>query len=330
MKNKLIFSSIFLIVLLLGLSTITAANTTTTTSIEKQTIDTTTTTSIDNKEKQAINNDNKEIKSLIKDTTTKEITKHQLNNQKKIKSENKNTYYISTNGNQKNDGLSRDTAWDLDTGFSNIKSYNNSKLIIEEGLYNVTKTLNFDNNNTYYCKIIGEKVQFNGQSCIMNINKNSNIEIENITFSNVYTKDNGGAIKNAGNLTLNNNILSNNTPLTNCVFDHNTAFYQKGGAIYNNGSLNITNTIFNDNYAYYGGAIYNDYGKISLDNNTFTLNHVVGNGGAIYNDNYESNTTIYIIGNKFYENTCEYNRGGVLFNNGTTIFSNNYINASRD
>ena len=317
MKNKLIFSSIFLIVLLLGLSTITAANTTTTTSIEKQTIDTTTLQTIDNKEKVIVN-DNKEIKSLIKDTTTKEITKHQLYNQKKIKSENKNTYYISTNGNQKNDGLSRDTAWDLDTGFSNIKSYNNSKLIIEEGLYNVTKTLNFDNNNTYYCKIIGEKVQFNGQSCIMNINKNSNIEIENITFSNAYTKDNGGAIKNAGNLTL-----------KNCVFDHNTAFYQKGGAIYNNGSLNITNTIFNDNYAYYGGAIYNDYGKISLDNNTFTLNHVVGNGGAIYNDNYESNTTIYIIGNKFYENTCEYNRGGVLFNNGTTIFSNNYINASK-
>ena len=84
MKNKIILSSILLIVLILGLSTITAANTTTTTSIEKQTIDTTTTTSIDNKEK-VIANDNKEIKSLIKDTTTKEITKHQLNNQKKIK-----------------------------------------------------------------------------------------------------------------------------------------------------------------------------------------------------------------------------------------------------
>ena len=54
MKNKLIFSSIFLIVLLLGLSTITAANTTTTTSIEKQTIDTTTLQTIDNKEKVTI------------------------------------------------------------------------------------------------------------------------------------------------------------------------------------------------------------------------------------------------------------------------------------
>ena len=74
MKNKILLSSILLIVLILGLSTITATetNTTTTTSIEKQTIDTTTSQTIDNKEK-VITNDNKEVKSKIKDTKT-EIT----------------------------------------------------------------------------------------------------------------------------------------------------------------------------------------------------------------------------------------------------------------
>ena len=74
MKNKILLSSILLIVLILGLSTITATetNTTTTTSIEKQTIDTTTSQTIDNKEKVIVN-DNKEVKSNIKDTKT-EIT----------------------------------------------------------------------------------------------------------------------------------------------------------------------------------------------------------------------------------------------------------------
>ena len=123
MKNKIILSSILLIVLILGLSAISATdtNTTTITSIEKQTIDTTTSQTIDNKEK-IITNDNKELKSTIKDTKTeitpkkeiktKEITTQNQKNNKEIKTTNKTlkkeseiNYYVSNDkGSDTNDG----------------------------------------------------------------------------------------------------------------------------------------------------------------------------------------------------------------------------------
>ena len=78
MKNKILISSIILIVLLLGLSAISATDTNTTTPtttniIEKQTPTTNTPTNTDYKEKQDIT---KEVKSSIKDTK-KEITPKQ-------------------------------------------------------------------------------------------------------------------------------------------------------------------------------------------------------------------------------------------------------------
>ena len=130
MKNKILLSSILLIVLILGLSTITAANTTTTTSIEKQTIDTTTSQTIDNKEK-IITNDNKELKSTIKDTKTeitpkkeiktKEITTQNQKNNKEIKTTNKTlkkeseiNYYVS------NDKGSDTNDWSIDKPYKTI------------------------------------------------------------------------------------------------------------------------------------------------------------------------------------------------------------------
>ena len=98
MKNKIILSSILLIVLILGLSAISATdtNTTTITSIEKQTIDTTTSQTIDNKEK-IITNDNKELKSTIKDSKTeitpkKEIKTKEITTQKQKNKENLSPY----------------------------------------------------------------------------------------------------------------------------------------------------------------------------------------------------------------------------------------------
>ena len=78
MKNKILISSIILIVLLLGLSAISATDTNTTTptttnAIEKQIPTTNTPTNTDYKEKQVIT---KEVKSSIKDTK-KEITPKQ-------------------------------------------------------------------------------------------------------------------------------------------------------------------------------------------------------------------------------------------------------------
>ena len=60
----------------------------------------------------------------------------------------------------------------------------------------------------------------------------------------------GGAISNAGNLTVTNSTLADNVALAG-----------SGAGIYNTGSLVVTDSSFSKNAAdYYGGAIYNDGG----------------------------------------------------------------------
>ena len=60
---------------------------------------------------------------------------------------------------------------------------------------------------------------------------------------------NGGAINNAGNLTINN-----------CTFSGNLALY--GGAIYTIGSMVLTNCTFSGNFAANGGATYSYWPNI--------------------------------------------------------------------
>lgn len=274
-------------------------------------------------EATTIDNDTQTLYNIHSDNTNthnNEITSHntKIAKDKTVKKEDKNTYYISTNGNKNNNGLTKDTAWDIDNGFNNIKSHNNSKLVITEGTYDIKNTITFNSTDNYNCEIVGENkdVILNGSTRILNIKENNHIKISNLTFMNVNINDIGAVVNNTGNLSINN-----------CNFSHNTAFYKNGGAIYNNGSLFVNNSIFEYNTAQYGGAIYNDYGNLSLSNNTFNYNTAINSasGGAIYNNNYNSNITAYIVGNKFKSNTCSFNGGGALFNKASVIFEDNFV-----
>ena len=289
MKNKILLSSILLIVLILGLSTITAADTTTTTSIEKQTIDTTTTTSIDNKEKQAINNDNKEINSLIKDTTTKKTkdsskevsTTKETTKNNEVKSSSlktiKNTNIIKT----KNLKLENSTTVEktqtvtdydsLKSAWNNIQEYgvNNTEYTInlKNGVYKfqntlTTKTKKFTLNIT----LTGENRNntiLDGENSVGLFklqNTNQIIKFTNLTFINGKTT-NGGAIESTCNLIT----------IDNCVFANNAA-NANGGAL-NTKSFTINNSVFENNTGKFGSAIYSAGESGLITNSLFTKNN---------------------------------------------------------
>lgn len=131
----------------------------------------------------------------------------------------------------------------------------------------------------------------------------------------------GGAINNAGTLTLVSDVFTNNstsvqTPLairaphpkhvrkasrrgapapapdTRVRRPHCSSVYQIGGAIYNNATLSVSGTTFDGNAVVtniasciygYGGAIFNDiHGVLTSSGNTYTNNGAY-EGGAVYN-----------------------------------------------
>jgi hypothetical protein len=96
----------------------------------------------------------------------------------------------------------------------------------------------------------------------------------------------GGAIYNAGVLSLTNVALTDNKSTTGAV-----AGQYQAGALYNSGLLAMTDTAFDSNVAANaagfigsGGAIYNDKtGSIASSGNAFT-NNAAQEGGAVFNN----------------------------------------------
>ncbi len=86
----------------------------------------------------------------------------------------------------------------------------------------------------------------------------------------------GGALDNAGVMTVAGSALSSNTAQND------------GGAIYNHGTMSVSDSTLNGNTiqngGYNGGAIYNDQdGTMTVSTSTLATNSAVVNGGAIYN-----------------------------------------------
>jgi hypothetical protein len=122
---------------------------------------------------------------------------------------------------------------------------------------------------------------------------------------------NGGAISNAGTLTL-----------QDCTFTDNTATGSVdggsglGGAVYNAGTLVTSSDTFSGNSASGGAAIANGpAGVATLDGDTYSGSSATEQGGAIYND--EGAMTVY--GCTLSGNTAAV--GGGLFNSGTVTLN---------
>jgi hypothetical protein len=124
---------------------------------------------------------------------------------------------------------------------------------------------------------------------IFNIAPGVTVTLTGVKLQNGKAKE-GGAIYNAGNLTLNTVLLTNNKAKISNLG------YTNGGAIYNKGQMTITNSSLISNSATsaenshsYGGAIYN-VGSCVMSNSEANGNsvesfHGLVLGGAIYNGN---------------------------------------------
>ena len=123
----------------------------------------------------------------------------------------------------------------------------------------------------------------------------------------------GGAISNAGSLTLTNSVVSNNQGIA------------VGGGIYNSGQLTIINSTISGNRAAlsYGGGIDND-GTLTVISSTISGNHGPI-GGAIYNHNTATLSNCTISGNQAAS-------AGAINNdlNGTLVVTNTTITGNTD
>lgn len=125
-----------------------------------------------------------------------------------------------------------------------------------------------------------------------------NVSIRGVTLVNgdVTRVEDGGAILNFGNLTLEDVEIKD-------------SLANRGGALFNNGVVTMTNSDFHDNTAIAdGGAIYNNAsGTISIDLSTIAHNNAE-NGGGLYNS---LSGTVAITNTTIDANTATVAGGGV-------------------
>ena len=140
---------------------------------------------------------------------------------------------------------------------------------------------------------------------------NPTVTISGITIQRTSggTTGKGGAIYNyAGNLTIQNSVISGNQSS------------DKGGAIYNyGGTVNIVNsTLSGNSAANKGGAIYNYGGTVNITNSTLSGNTAAA-GGGIYN----YNGTVSIVSSTLSGNQAtSFSGGGLYARNGTVTIQN--------
>lgn len=116
---------------------------------------------------------------------------------------------------------------------------------------------------------------------------NDSSVFEYCVFRDGYAKGTGLNANGGGMLVKNCNKLK----LFNCVFSNNRA--NLGGALFvEDCNPVVNNCLFVNNEANYGGGLYaNPYNNWQINNNTFTHNHAIYNGGGVYV--YGSKTLIF-------------------------------------
>ncbi len=182
------------------------------------------------------------------------------------------------------------------------------------------------------------------------VNGGDTLTLLNITLSNGKATDGGGAVRNDGNLVIQNSTLSNNTTtgnyggavksdgsitITNSVFSNNTAPAGYGGAIdiaLSTSSVNVTNSTFDNNSANLGGGALASNGIITITGSTFKNNVTSSSGGTSGGGAIETTGSLNVSKSTFNNNTA--GKGGAIYNEGGTAtitnstFSANSVNVS--
>ncbi len=143
---------------------------------------------------------------------------------------------------------------------------------------------------------------------LMYVEGGAKVSIDHLYFVNGFAGpfSDGGAIYNAGDLTITNSSLFGNGA-------------QDGGAIANYGTLHLGMDTFDDNGAVNGGAIWN-VGILYIDQVTF-LHNRSGAAGSIHNSGI-----LEISNSSIYDNSSIY--GGGLINTGVLTMTKTTINGN--
>lgn len=160
------------------------------------------------------------------------------------------------------------------------------------------------------------------------------LNVENSVFKNNIAESQGGFLHNeAGKVTITNSTFINNQATRGgAIYNHHgfltidSSIFQKnscgkhgelGGAIKNWGPATITNSIFEDNNgANEGGAIYNFYTTLTVENCKF-INNIAYSGGAIINIQNELTPEITTITYSVFKNNDIKNqnqKGDIILN----------------
>jgi len=225
---------------------------------------------------------------------------------------------------------------ELQTALSTTESNGEDDIIIlANGTYNITSTLNFYSTENYTLTIRGNTasnciIDGSGSSRIIMLEtttSNGNINILNITFQNGHSTNGGVGI----------NTESATTTISSCIFTSNTAIDFGGGlsAYTNNGAIIIDDCTFTNNIAIgndAGGLFAGTYsGNITLSNSIFTGNIAQGDdaGGCML---YSDSTGIVVMhDNNFTNNSAEDDAGGAMVylladNSSATVYNNDFQN----
>ena len=167
-----------------------------------------------------------------------------------------------------------------------------------------------------------------GTTSLLSVNAGRTLALANLAISGGMTGGNGGAIYNAGTLSITDATFSGNVASRS---NDTRGFSANGGALYNEqGTVLIASSTFSSNGVisqndFYGasangGALFTSGGRLLVTNSTFTGNTAsasdayygtAGNGGAIFNSGgalFVTSSTF--AGNAVYSTRNFYGTGG--------------------
>lgn len=212
-------------------------------------------------------------------------------------------------------------------------SHNGDGIKISEGRYyenlDIKKSLFISGAGAGKTVIDGSK-----EGRVITVDKDASVYISGLSLQNGRDQE-GGAIKNEGNLILNDYEISHNNAiygggifntgnlaLGSGSIDHNSAS-QDGGAVYNRGKLSILGANVTSNNAKYGGGLYNtENGQVQLIEANVSNNHAWENGGGVWNKG-----TFQMDASDITDNQAK--NGGGVWNDGLFLMGSGHINSNR-
>ncbi len=153
------------------------------------------------------------------------------------------------------------------------------------------------------------------------LDESAELTIENSEIINNRANHQGGGIYNAGLLTINSSLISQNSTI-------NTSSNYGGGGVANKGELYIYNSaIYNNTTAYHGGGILNigDNATLYLENDSITNNTASRAGGGIGNVYVKQ---VDIVNCVIANNTATSRKGGGIQNGGNSTGTINIKNST--